>query len=139
MEPIVDTVEHQAQTTTPCRFFMVDLNTVKETDLCFKNEFTVECTRDDFTHALIAWFDVEFSKCHKLISLSTAPAASSTHWKQTVFYLEDVLVVSKGDKISGWLECKPNAKNPRDLDIQIHVNFDGKYNTIDKTQEYLLR
>jgi len=139
LEPIVDTVEYQSQTTTGYRFFTIDLNTVKEADLAFKRHFTLECTRNDFTHALVAWFDVEFSKCHKSVTISTAPVAPYTHWKQTVFYLEDVLIVSEGDKISGYLECKPNEKNPRDLDIQIHVDFNGKYNSVSKTQEYLLR
>jgi hypothetical protein len=38
-----------------------------------------------------------------------------THWKQTVFYLEDTLTVCTGEELSGTLSCKPNAKNPRDL------------------------
>jgi len=139
LEPIVDSVEHQSQTTTSCKFLTIDLNTVKVSDLSFKKNFKIECTRDDFTHALIAWFDVEFSKCHRSVSFSTAPEAAYTHWKQTVFYLEDVLIVSKGDKIEGWVECKPNGKNPRDLDIVMCVNFDGKFNNVHKSQEYLLR
>jgi len=139
LEPIVDTVEQHAQTTKPCRFFTIDLNTVTESDLSFKKNFKIECTRNDFTHALIAWFAVEFSKCHKSIFISTAPTAPYTHWKQTVFYLEDVLIVSEGDKISGSIEVKPNVKNPRDLDIHIQVDYEGKFNEVHKTQEYLLR
>jgi hypothetical protein len=38
-----------------------------------------------------------------------------THWKQTVFYLEDTLTVCEGEELSGTYTCKPNAKNPRDL------------------------
>jgi len=90
-------------------------------------------------HAFIAWFDVEFSKCHKPVIISTAPSSPYTHWKQTVFYLEDLLSVSQGDVVSGTVSCKPNSKNPRDLDIEIHVDYEGKWNNIHKTQEYLLR
>jgi len=138
-EPLVDTVEPSAQTTTACKFFSIDLNTVKTEDLSWQKPFTCKGIRKDFMHAFIAWFDVEFSRCHKPVTISTAPASTYTHWKQTVFYLEDLLSISEGDVISGHVSCKPNAKNPRDLDIDIHVDFDGKWGQIHKTQEYLLR
>jgi hypothetical protein len=38
-----------------------------------------------------------------------------THWKQTVFYLEDTLTVCTGEELGGTLACRPNDKNPRDL------------------------
>lgn len=138
-EPLVDTVEPSTQVTTACKFFTIDLNTVKPEDLAFKMDFSCKGIRNDFLHALIAWFDVEFSRCHKPVKISTAPVSPYTHWKQTVFYLEDLLSISQGDTISGWVACKPNVKNPRDLDIEIHVDFNGKVNQVHKTQEYLLR
>ena len=39
--------------------------------------------------------------------------------RQTVFYTPDTLTVSQGDHITGELTCRPNARNPRDLDITI--------------------
>lgn len=50
--------------------------------------------RNDYVHALVGFFDVSFQACHKAIHFSTGPAARNTHWKQTVFYLEDTLTVS---------------------------------------------
>lgn len=138
-EPLVDTVDAQAQITSACKFFSIDLNTVKVEDLAFDRQWKIEVTRNDYMHAFIAWFDVEFTRCHKNVRISTAPFSPHTHWKQTVFYLQDTLSVSKGDAIDGNLVCKPNAKNPRDLDIAIHVNYTGRYNVLNKTQEYLLR
>ena len=38
--------------------------------------------------ALVTFFNIEFTKCHKRVGFSTAPEAPYTHWKQTVFYLE---------------------------------------------------
>lgn len=49
--------------------------------------------RNDYVHALVGYFDVSFKACHKAIGFSTSPQARSTHWKQTVFYLEDTLTV----------------------------------------------
>lgn len=41
----------------------------------------------------------------------SAPDAPYTHWKQTVFYLEDYLTVRRGEEIYGTISMKPNAKN----------------------------
>jgi len=138
-EPLVDTVEGAAQVTTACCFLTIDINTVKAEDLTFKRNWSFKATRNDYMHAFIAWFDVDFTKCHKNITISTSPQRAYTHWKQTVFYMENILSVSEGDELKGWLSCKPNAKNPRDLDIDVHIDYDGQYNSIHKTQEYLLR
>jgi protein arginine N-methyltransferase 1 len=81
--------------------------------------------RSDFVHAVIAWFDIEFAACHKPIRFSTGPHTKYTHWKQTVFYLKDVLTVEEGETISGILENKPNEKNHRDLDINISYKLES--------------
>ena len=75
--------------------------------------------RTDYVHALIAWFDIEFSACHKPVRFSTGPHTKYTHWKQTVFYLADVLTVEAGESVRGVLGCKPTEANRRDLDIAI--------------------
>lgn len=76
-------------------------------------------------HALLAWFDVRFSACHKPVEFSTGPHAKYTHWKQTVFYTGDALVVDENDKINGQISVAPNARNPRDLDIVIDYQVEG--------------
>ena len=38
--------------------------TVKVEDLDFSAEFEIEFKQKEFCHALTAWFDVQFSKCH---------------------------------------------------------------------------
>ena len=45
--------------------------------------------------ALVTFFNIEFSMCHKRVGFSTAPEAPYTHWKQTVFYLEDYVTCKK--------------------------------------------
>ncbi|KAK9478729.1 S-adenosyl-L-methionine-dependent methyltransferase [Lipomyces japonicus] len=122
-EPLVDTVNFKAVTTDSAIVLDIDLYTVKKEDLAFSSEFTIRARRDDFVHALIAWFDIDFSKCHKLIQFSTGPHAKYTHWKQTVFYLREVLSVKHGEKITGKITSIPNQKNPRDLDITFEYDF----------------
>jgi protein arginine N-methyltransferase 1 len=123
-EPLVDTVEIKAVVTEPTAVLTLDLYTVTPADLAFKVPFSLICKRNDFVHAVIAWFDIHFTACHKPISFSTGPHTKYTHWKQTVFYLRDVLTVEEEEKISGYLINKPNAKNKRDLDIRISYALD---------------
>ena len=123
-EPLVDTVEMKAVVTDPAQLAVIDLNTVKASDLAFTAPFTLDVRRNDFIHALVAWFDIEFSRCHKPIRFSTGPHTKYTHWKQTVFYLRQVLTVEQGERIQGELASKPNQKNRRDLDIRISYTFE---------------
>lgn len=89
----------------------------------------------------VTWFDVIFSACHKPVTLSTSPDCRYTHWKQTVFYMEHVLVGESGDKITGMIAVKKSEKNPRDLVIKLSYNFKNKNSPspISNTQFYGLR
>ena len=124
-EPLVDTVEMKAVVTDPYAVLTLDLYTVKTADLAFQTPFTLEVRRNDFVHALIAWFDIDFTACHKPIRFSTGPHTKYTHWKQTVFYLREVLTVEQGEQIQGILVNKPNEKNKRDLDIKISYQLEA--------------
>jgi type I protein arginine methyltransferase len=123
-EPLVDTVELKALVTDPSPVFTIDLNTVKPEQLAFSEPFQLRSQRNDFIHALIAWFDIDFTACHKPIRFSTGPHTKYTHWKQTVFYLREVLTVEEGETVQGFLSNKPNSKNRRDLDIKIDYELE---------------
>ena len=123
-EPLVDTVELKALVTDPCAVFTIDLNTITIAELAFSAPFALRCQRNDYIHALIAWFDIEFTACHKPIKFSTGPHAKYTHWKQTVFYLREVLIVEREETVHGYLYNKPNEVNRRDLDIKIDYELE---------------
>jgi len=113
--------------------------TVKKEDLSFIAPFRLVANRNDHCHALVAYFDIEFSKCRSPIRFSTGPRSPYTHWKQTVFYLDETIIMSEGEELTGHLTCLPNARNPRDLDITISYNFNGCHSKCSKTQQYYLR
>ena len=46
-----------------------------------------------------------------LILYFPGPEARYTHWKQTVFYLNDYLTVKHGEKIEGTFALKQNSRN----------------------------
>ncbi|XP_075925574.1 protein arginine N-methyltransferase 1 isoform X1 [Petromyzon marinus] len=139
-EPLVDVVEPKQVVTNSCLVKEVDIYTVKVDDLTFTSPFCLQVRRADYVHALVAYFTVEFTRCHKRTGFSTAPDAPYTHWKQTVFYLkEDCLTVKPGEEIYGTISLRPNAKNNRDLDFTIDVEFKGQLCEVSSSQEYRMR
>ncbi|KAF5328830.1 hypothetical protein D9619_011680 [Psilocybe cf. subviscida] len=130
-EPLVDTVELKAVVTDPCMIKHIDLLTVTKEQLTFDVPFSLNCTRDDYAHAFLAWFDISFDCTHKKVKFSTGPHAQYTHWKQTVFYTPNAMTVHQGDRIEGRITCAPNARNNRDLDINIqYKDSDGQDNSV---------
>ena len=69
----------------------------------------------------------------------TAPDCHYTHWKQTVFYLEDCLTVKKGEQLVGQLTMSPNPNNKRDLNFTIAVQFNGELMKCNLEQNYRMR
>ncbi|KAI3370819.1 hypothetical protein L3Q82_007345 [Scortum barcoo] len=117
----------------------VDIYTVKAEDLSFTSAFCLQIQRNDYIHALVTYFHIEFTKCHKKTGFSTAPDAPYTHWKQTVFYLEDYLTVRRGEEITGSIAMKPNEKNVRDLDFTFELDFKGQLCEAAIAHDYKMR
>merc|ERR1711990_1045037 len=82
---------------------------------------------------------VEFSHCHKRIGFSTSPDHQYTHWKQTVFYMDDYITSKKGEEVTGVFTMKPNDRNVRDLDFEISINFEGELCTVKESNKYKMR
>jgi len=138
-EPLVDSVDHKQVCTNSCILKEIDISTVKVEDLAFSSPFQLMCKRNDYVQALVCYFDVQFSHCHKKTGFSTGPFARYTHWKQTVFYLEDYLTVKANEEVSGKFVCNPNQSNHRDLDFEIDVNFDGELSSARSSLKYKMR
>jgi len=119
--------------------FQVDLYTVTKNDLDFCAPFRLEARRNDYVQALVTFFTIEFTKCHKRTGFSTAPEAPYTHWKQTVFYFNDSITVKKKEEISGLLSMRPNARNQRDLDFIIDIQFHGELSHVNERNCYRMR
>jgi protein arginine N-methyltransferase 1 len=135
-EPLVDVVHADSIATTCFPFRTIDLYTVTIPDLSFEVPFELKVIRDDYLHAFVCYFDIEFTACHKKVSFSCGPADPYTHWKQTVFYLHNHLAVRKGEMISGKFSLSPNAKNERDLDLKISYKFEGESGNVDTQHFY---
>ena len=138
-EPLVDVVNPEQVNTDVCDLATFDLSTMARSEQTFEASFSLTASRNDYVHAIVAYFDVAFDACHKPVRFSTGPHARPTHWKQTVFYLDDMLTVNEGETVRGVLRCKPNGKNPRDLDIELEYHFEGAHCEAHRTQHYRMR
>ena len=137
-EPLVDCVEPRAVLTNSVPILTLDILTCTKDDLQFASDFVLTVKKSDFCHAFVAYFECAFTQVHKPIVFSTGPQAKYTHWKQTVFYLKDTLTVCGEEEIRGRISCRPNPRNPRDLDIEIQYNFEGRHMRHSATQQYHL-
>ncbi|XP_077356863.1 protein arginine N-methyltransferase 8-B-like isoform X3 [Festucalex cinctus] len=138
-EPLVDVVDPKQVVTNACLLKEVDIYTVKSDELTFTSAFCLQVQRNDYVHALVTYFSIDFSKCHKKTGFSTAPDAASTHWKQTVFYLEDYLTVKKGEEIFGSIAVRPNENNVRDLEFTLELDFKGQLCDAAISHDYKMR
>lgn len=111
------------------------------------------CTQEFFQQPSHLWFRL----CYRLVGtfnninlvanvdsflctyVFAGPRSRSTHWKQTVLYLEDVLTICEGETIVGSMTVAPNKKNPRDVDIMLKYSLNGRRCNASRVQYYKMR
>ena len=67
-------------------------------------------------HAFVGYFDVELSAGQWL---STSPEEEPTHWRQTLFFLRQPLLVQQDELLKGTLAMSQNVTNPRCWDVEL--------------------
>ena len=107
-----------------CKIFDIDLYKIKKEELDFMSGYQIIFDEDNCFNGLVAWFNVYFNKGKKKVVLPTGPWDTPTHWKQTVFYIEDDVLVKKGDKLWGNIAVIKDKKNFRFINIKISYHFD---------------
>ncbi|GJX14507.1 probable protein arginine N-methyltransferase 1 [Tanacetum coccineum] len=133
MEPLVDTVDHN-QIVTNCQLLKtMDISKMTSGDASFTAPFKLVAERENCIHALVAYFDVAFTVCHKMTGFSTGPRSGNTHWKQTVLFLEEVLCICQGESITGSMTMAQNKKNPGDVDITLSYSLNGQRCVVSRT------
>ncbi|XP_065310570.1 protein arginine N-methyltransferase 3-like [Dermacentor albipictus] len=91
----------------PALLLNLDLNTCRMEDSDFASDFELDLQPGtQQVTALAGYFDCTFELPVPVV-LSTAMEAESTHWKQTVFLLEEPLLLAEGEKtVRGRLACR---------------------------------
>ena len=65
----------------------MDISKMDAGDASFTTPFKLVAKRDDYIHALVAYFDVSFTKCHKLMGFSTGEFLCPSIW----MVLDDII------------------------------------------------
>jgi protein arginine N-methyltransferase 1 len=138
-EPLVDTVDSRQMMSTECTILDLDLYTVTTADLVFAHKYSLTITRDDTVHALVAWFDVGFTRLQHPTILSTSPLEEHTHWKHSIFYLSQPFVAKKDSVLNGSIAVRRSRANFRDLDIKLSFHFTEGETAVNFAQMYKLR
>jgi type I protein arginine methyltransferase len=138
-EPVVDVVDAKALVTNSVPILQLDILTCTKEDAAFQANFVLQANRNDFIHGFCAYFECAFTQVHKPIGFSTAPFCRYTHWKQTIFYLHETIIICEGETIRCNISCNPNIKNRRDLDITLNFEVVGARCKIKKELDYRLR
>ena len=154
-EPFITTLQTSSLCSPPCPILRLDLQTCPSIPnilsssspnappnvMCFQSDCTFRLLKNEFITGFVGYFECVFSHCHKPIYISTGPHAPYTHWKQTIFHLEDVIVGCSGEEIQVKVTVHPNTQNERDLDIDMDIQFEGQCHQgrVHKRQLYRLR
>lgn len=100
-----------------------------ELQLAVSVPYRLRMLRDVQLHGLATHFSVEFSGCHRPVTLSTSPLAPPTHWRQTVFFFRDPLRAKAGEHVFGMFRVAKNRHFHRSMDITVDVLYRGHYET----------
>ena len=137
-EPLVDTVDANQVVTTSAIVKEYDIQHCTDADMVMEDApFELRATREDQVHALVTYFDAQFT--YSRVRFSTGPMAKYTHWKQAIVYIPEVLSMRRGEIMKGKMSCRPNARNPRDIDIHISYSFKGYYQETEAEKTYYMK
>nr|XP_056707903.1 protein arginine N-methyltransferase 3 [Euleptes europaea] len=121
-EAVVDVLDSSTLLSEGCVIKWIDCHVVSVAELEFTSEFTLTVMKTSLCTAIAGYFDIYFEKnCNQKVLFSTSPCSAGTHWKQTLFYLENPIHVEKGEELKGKITLCKNRKDPRSLIITLSV------------------
>ena len=96
---------------------------MKKEDVNFAATYHLNIKKNSKVSAMISWFDCHFENLKNKVILSTSPYEPYTHWKNTIFYLDQPQDVREGDKVKGSIAVRQAKENHRELDLKISYGF----------------
>ena len=111
-----------------------DLNTCLDAELDFEVPFTLNLRGIDpkKVDVLVISFDIDFThNCIKPLSFSTGCESTTTHWYQTVLWIEprSAPILDDNEKLTGRFQMIRNITNPREIDFHLKwqvIDNDGR-------------
>jgi len=145
-EAIIDIVNPSEIISSPALLKTFDILHMSKDDQAFISSFELVIVKTGVCHALVGYFDTEFKWDHWAkpqsgfeVKFSTGPNACATHWKQTLFCLEEPLpYLEEGDFLKGNLTCRKDSRNFRGLNILIEWWTEKKGVKSDARSQYFI-
>ncbi|XP_065818250.1 protein arginine N-methyltransferase 2 isoform X2 [Labrus bergylta] len=114
---------------SPCDVISLDMYTLQIKDLEeIKGQFQFCVEKPGVFHGFTTWFTAHFESLETgspPVELNTGPHFKPTHWKQTLFMLDNPVSVCAGDSISGSIVLHRNPVWRRHMTITLHWNVNG--------------
>lgn len=122
-EASVEIVPESAVASNMFEILHLDLTKCKVEDFAsFSSDFALEITQEvEFITAIGGCFDTIFAQMKNSVTLSTSPKTPATHWKQTVFYLDKKIPVSKGQVVKGHISVSRPPRDARGLLVKLKI------------------
>lgn len=95
-EVVVDVMPSQKIVTTTFNLFSFNLYECTVEDTNFTSAFELTSKEDTLLTTFVGHFDALFNLEAPVI-LSCSPFSTSTHWKQTLFYISEPISLKKGN------------------------------------------
>ncbi|KAK7804111.1 hypothetical protein U0070_002454 [Myodes glareolus] len=107
----------------PCTILQLDMRTVQISDLeTMRGELRFDIQKTGTLHGFTAWFSVYFQSLEEgqpQQVLSTGPLHPTTHWKQTLFMMDDPVPVHTGDVVTGSVVLQRNPVWRRHMSVSL--------------------
>ncbi|XP_026303246.1 protein arginine N-methyltransferase 2 [Piliocolobus tephrosceles] len=107
----------------PCTILQLDMRTVQISDLeTLRGELCFDIRKAGTLHGFTAWFSVHFQSLQEGQPpqvLSTGPFHPITHWKQTLFMMDDPVPVHTGDVVTGSVVLQRNPVWRRHMSVAL--------------------
>ncbi|XP_059137739.1 protein arginine N-methyltransferase 2 isoform X4 [Peromyscus eremicus] len=107
----------------PCTILQLDMRTVQISDLeTMRGELRFDIQKAGTLHGFTAWFSVHFQSLEEgqpQQVLSTGPLHPTTHWKQTLFMMDDPVPVHTGDVVTGSVVLQRNPVWRRHMSVSL--------------------
>ena len=87
----------------------------------FQSEFELKISETCNITAIGGSFDTIFAQMKNAVNLSTSPHTPPTHWKQTVFYLEEPIKAQKDEILKGKISVSRPPKDARGLLVKLEI------------------
>eukprot|EP00029_Vermamoeba_vermiformis_P008744 TRINITY_DN4175_c0_g1_i1.p1 TRINITY_DN4175_c0_g1~~TRINITY_DN4175_c0_g1_i1.p1 ORF type:complete len:307 (-),score=24.49 TRINITY_DN4175_c0_g1_i1:5-925(-) len=126
-EPTVEYLQPHRQLSFPTAIKTIDCKTVTKEELQLTHSnFKLTAIISANFNGFASWFDVVFEGAQNSYVLTTSPEVGYTHWKQTLFWVDEPIGLLQDDVIEGSVDIAPSAVNKRFLTISIQYQCRGK-------------